>query len=183
MYKKKRQHSPGALILSNRWIPLRGTFEFEDIPRHSESKTDRQGVKTVSQERQYEGLIKNTCKTYQSPLQPKLHPSATLRAKSQIQEKSKVSEGKKANKRQIRIKTLPQLQEKLTELTGGTYFEQPVHPPQGHLLVMVTFLDILKTKKIDRQSRQHRNEIKLYTYLFLNVHGSLSGLLQFYRAT
>ena len=81
-----------------------------------------------------------------------------MRAKLQFQDKNKVSKGKEANKRQIMIKTLTKVQEKALERTGGTYFEPPVHPPQGYLLVMVTFPDILKTKKIDRQIRQHRNE-------------------------
>ena len=183
MYMRKQKNSPGGLTLSNRWIPLRGTFDFGDISPHSESKTNRQGGEGVSQGRQYEGLMKNICKTYRTPLQPKLHPSATLRAKTQFQEKSKVSKGKKANRRQIMIKTLTKLQEKIIKHKGGTYFEQTVHPTQGHLLVMVTFRDILKTKKMDRRRRQHRNEIKLHAYLLLPVHLPLSGLLQFYLAS
>ncbi len=66
------------------------------------------------------------------------------------------------------INTLTKIQEKALERTGGTYFERPVHPPQGYLSVMVTFLDFLK-KKIDRQRRQHRNEIKLHFYLLLPI--------------
>ena len=172
MYMKKQQNSPGGLTLSNRWIPLRGTFDFGDIPGHSESKTNRQWGEGVSQERQYKGLMKNTYKTYRSLYQPKLHPSATLRAKLQFQDKNKVSKGKEANKRHSMIKTLTKVQEKELERTGCTYFEQPVHPPQGYLLGMVTFRDILKAKKIDRQKRQHRNVIKLQPYLLLPVHGS-----------
>ena len=84
-----------------------------------------------------------------------------MRAKSQFQHKNKVSKGKEANKRHSMIKTLTKVQEKELERTGGTYSEQPVHPPQGYLLGMVTFRDILKAKKIDRQKRQHRNVIKL----------------------
>jgi hypothetical protein len=42
------------------------------------------------------------------------------------------SKGKKAKQRRNMIKTLSNVYEKAIELTGGTYFEQPVDPPERH---------------------------------------------------
>ena len=69
------------------------------------------------------------------------------------------------------INTQQKVYDQAVELTWRTYFEQRVNPPKGHHLVINTFRDILKKKKIDRGRRQHRNIKKHNTYHLLNARG------------